>query len=156
MAASRLRLAANAAGEDDCRAHSSAANHPTRRALRGDLRCRNQRSTNWRGCDSCSKALQKDVCLDGILTTDIAGKIKKPTSLMRYKSEWAKGLFGPLGANPGTSAGIQHYRCHEHQDAEPKQKPLCEIIVTRMRTADSAQDYFQRDSRHAKRHHPTA
>ena len=25
----------------------SAANHPTRKALRGDLRCRNQRSTNW-------------------------------------------------------------------------------------------------------------
>ena len=37
----------------------SAANHPTRRALRGDLRCRNQRSTNCRGGNLSTGALQK-------------------------------------------------------------------------------------------------
>ncbi len=63
----------------------SAANHPTRRALRGDLRCRNQRSTNWCGEYFWSDALQKCVGLDSIRMTDKASTIKKPTSLVGYR-----------------------------------------------------------------------
>jgi hypothetical protein len=73
------------------------------------------------------------------------------------QTQWAiERLLRPLGTNPGTSADIQWYRCHEHHDTEAQAKPLCEIRDAKMQITDSAQDYSQRKSQHANSSQPAA
>ena len=71
------------------------ANHPTHRALRGDLRCRNQRSTNWGGGDLSTTALQKG-------GTWKVSKPKRfwPTKLKFRKREGSCGTSILVGSEP--------------------------------------------------------